>query len=149
MSKYARLPLQDLKDLQKEFIEFLVVNGVTADQWEKLKVEEKEKAEKILDHFSDVVWESVLRKTDYLIKITENNITSCVFLDNKMDIVSLEVEGVDLRKEDFKKYLTKENCAYADASFSISREEKIFQMLKNGYKIDKGHFYKQALSILK
>jgi len=64
--KYRRLTLEELKPLEDEFIDFLVVNGVIADDWEQLLANDVEKSNKIIDAFSEVVFEGIMRKTQFL-----------------------------------------------------------------------------------
>ena len=64
--KYRRLTLEELKPLENEFIDFLVVNGVIADDWEQLLANDVEKSNKIIDAFSEVVFEGIMRKTQFL-----------------------------------------------------------------------------------
>ena len=64
--KYRRLTLEELKPLENEFIDFLVVNGVIADDWEQLLVNDVEKSNQIIDAFSEVVFEGIMRKTQFL-----------------------------------------------------------------------------------
>ena len=64
--KYRRLTLEELKPLENEFIDFLVVNGVIADDWEQLLANDVEKSNQIIDAFSEVVFEGIMRKTQFL-----------------------------------------------------------------------------------
>ena len=48
MTKYRRLTLEELEELQKEFVDFLVINGITAEDWVKLKDNEVDKSELII-----------------------------------------------------------------------------------------------------
>ena len=70
--KYSRLSAEQLRELEKEFVDFLVVNGIVAEDWIALKENEPLNADKIIDQFSDVVWEGTLRKLKYLNKIETN-----------------------------------------------------------------------------
>ena len=72
--KYERISNIELEKMEKEFIDFLVVNGITAAEWVSIKENEPLTADKIINQFSDVVWESILRSTKYLDKI-ENDIS--------------------------------------------------------------------------
>ena len=64
--KYRRLTLEELEPLENEFIDFLVVNGVIADDWEQLLANDVEKSNQIIDAFSEVVFEGIMRKTQFL-----------------------------------------------------------------------------------
>ena len=69
MAKYRLLTAEELELFEKEFIDYLVVNGITADDWEKIKSEDQFKAEQIMALFSDVVFEKIMRQTQFLNKI--------------------------------------------------------------------------------
>ena len=66
MAKYRLLTLDELQELEHEFINYLILNGIEAKEWEKLKTEDKPAAEKIVELFSDVVFEKIFRKVEYL-----------------------------------------------------------------------------------
>jgi hypothetical protein len=51
MSKYRTLKRDELKILEKDFVQFLVTNGIMANDWELLKIEEPEKAEGLIEMF--------------------------------------------------------------------------------------------------
>ena len=53
--KYTRIPSDELEKLEDEFVNFLVVNGITADDWVAIKENEPMNAAEIVDQFSDVV----------------------------------------------------------------------------------------------
>ncbi|MFT5955981.1 MAG: putative aldo/keto reductase-like oxidoreductase, partial [Cyclobacteriaceae bacterium] len=64
--KYRRLTQEELQEMEKEFIDFLVINGISSDEWLVLKEQNNEKVEKIIDLFSEAVLETVYRKVSYL-----------------------------------------------------------------------------------
>jgi len=66
MPKYRHLTTAELQELRQEFVNYLVVNGIDADEWSKIQTLDTEKATEITALFSDVVFEKVLRQTQYL-----------------------------------------------------------------------------------
>jgi len=64
--KYRALHKEELEGVKEEFVKFLAANSVTADDWEKLKKEENDKAEKLIDIFSDIFWDKALTKINVL-----------------------------------------------------------------------------------
>jgi len=64
--KYRRLEEAELNELKKEFIDFLVSNTVTADDWVFIKENEPLKAEQLIVLFSDMVLDRALEKIEYL-----------------------------------------------------------------------------------
>ena len=78
--KYTRLTKEQLEELNQEFINFLATQSITAEEWKEIKEQKPEVAEEELDIFSDLVWEGVLSKVEYLENIAHN---ICIFLRSK------------------------------------------------------------------
>ncbi len=49
--------LEDLKDI---FVNFLAANSITFEDWKKIKKNDKERVEELIENFSDVVFEKSL-----------------------------------------------------------------------------------------
>jgi len=64
--KYRRLTKEQLEELHQEFINFLATQSITGAEWQELKEKQPEVAEQELDVFSDLIWEGVLQKAQYL-----------------------------------------------------------------------------------
>ena len=124
--KYARLDKEELEKLSEDFINFLVVNGITAEDWEKIKITETDNANKIIDQFSDVVWEGALRKTKYLDKI-ENDVSYFFKCDEHI---------IHLCR--ISKHNGKSIVQTASKPFKKNREEELFEMISNGCEISDG-----------
>lgn len=60
--KYRKLDLDELKNLEPEFVQFLSSNGIDADQWVRLKEESPEIVESIVNQFSNIVFDKILDK---------------------------------------------------------------------------------------
>ena len=88
--KFERLSNNELESLEKEFIQFLVVNGIVATDWEKIKKEDAKKAEKLIELFSDMVWAKSLEKIKFLEHRTP---TSIKVFNCKKEMI--ELIGVD------------------------------------------------------
>ena len=71
--KYKRLTKEQLEELHPEFINFLATQSITADEWDTLKKEKPEVAEDEIDVFSDLIWEGVLNKVEYLENVSEKH----------------------------------------------------------------------------
>ncbi|PKR81379.1 hypothetical protein CW751_04805 [Brumimicrobium salinarum] len=151
--KYTRLSLQDLKDLEKEFIDFLAVNGIPADEWERLKAEEKDTVEGIIDQFSDVVWEGVLRKTKRVEHRRKDKLTICRIKNDELQtlVIKTDDENIDLTQpEEIEKLLAhpknfkirlQQDAVLKNAS------EQYFELLKVGFYISKNEAYDQLFEV--
>ena len=148
--KYRRLSQNELKEFEKEFIDFLVVNGVTADEWVKIKKDNIEKAEGIIDKFSDVIFESILRKATYIDFISPKSIKCFQCLKSEIILV-----GVDAPKEsdiDFTKNISTDmnglEVYTSKKAYIKQRELEMFDLIKNGAQISKGELFKQLCLLL-
>lgn len=142
MTKYRKLNLEELQSLEKEFIDFLVINGITADDWVKIKEEEKEKAERIIELFSDVVFEDILRKTQFLQFRGKKEIYAYQCLEDKIVLVGLTAEAeskIDFSKDNLKDVINEQPDSIkiftTEKLFSKNREEELFSMLQVGCEI--------------
>lgn len=154
--KYTRLSLQDLKDLEKEFVEFLALNGIPADEWERLKKEDMDKVEQVIDHFSDVIWEGVLRKTEMVEHRRADKLTLCKIVDGELitllmkttdvniDLTKTEniykaisnIQGyqVSIQKDKIEKEATQQYFELLEIGFYIAKEPKyeaLFEQVGN------------------
>lgn len=129
--KYSRLPDSELFKLEQEFIDFLVVNGIVADDWEGLKHNEPATANNILDQFSDVVWEGVLRKARYLKKREDDMIYYFKCEEEHIHLIRVQKQGERILKQT------------ATKAYSGSREEEIHNMIVSGCEITEGEAYEQ------
>ncbi len=64
--KFRRFNKEELLDLEKEFARFLASQAIPADEWEKIKAEKPQQANDLIDIFSDMVFEQILDKVEYL-----------------------------------------------------------------------------------
>ena len=72
--KFRRLTNEELKPLEKKFIQFLVTNTITGEDWAKMKERRPEQALGLVDIFSDLMFEETLKKIQYLKQATTNEL---------------------------------------------------------------------------
>jgi len=64
--KYRRLSSEELEQLQDNFIRFLAAQSITGMDWTTMKTANPERAEELIEQFSDVVIEKTLHNVEYL-----------------------------------------------------------------------------------
>ena len=64
--KYIQLTKEQFEELHVEFARFLASQKIDAEEWKNLKKEKPEVAAEEMNIFSDVVWERVLDKAEYV-----------------------------------------------------------------------------------
>ncbi|MFT5480721.1 MAG: hypothetical protein ACI9NN_001689, partial [Bacteroidia bacterium] len=88
--KYRRLDLSELEKFRQEFISLLVVNGIEAADWIAIKENEPVRASKLVEAFSDAMFDSVFSKTNYLQFTTTNEIFSFHFMESLAELFHIK-----------------------------------------------------------
>ncbi len=149
LMKYARLTQQQLEELHPEFINFLATQSITAEEWTHLKEEKPEVAEEELDVFSDLIWEGVLAKVEYLENISEQHMHLFHLTEKEMKLFSVKVLNpeIDLRTQEgfgwFKRNFQSDFVEYLTASkaYSQDKNQDKFGIIQQGAVITKGDLY--------
>ncbi|WP_158973426.1 DUF6495 family protein [Cellulophaga sp. L1A9] len=147
--KYTRLTKQQLEELQQEFINFLATQSITGGEWENIKSNKPEVAEEELDVFSDLVWEGVLNKVDFVENISTQQMHLFHLTDKEMKLISVKVMNpeIDLTTEVgfkwFKKNWQSDFVEYLSASKAYKDDKNLdkFELIQKGAVITKGELY--------
>ena len=147
--KYTRLTKQQLEELQQEFINFLATQSITGDEWQEIKTNQPQVAEEEIDIFSDLVWEGVLSKVQYLENISEKQMHLFYLAEKEMKLISVKVMNpeIDLNTTIgfswFKKNWQSDLVEYLTASKAYTEDKNLdkFQLIEQGAAITKGDLY--------
>ena len=150
--KYRRLTINELEELEPDFIRFLASNSISGEDWVKMKAENPTKSNEFIDLFSDLIFERTLKTIEHLEFKTPNDIKLFHCMEDKIVMLGLFVEGhsnLDFTKpSDPKKMLDqlKNSSAQlklyqAEKQFSKQREMELFEMMENGCLISKGELF--------
>ncbi|NNE26010.1 MAG: hypothetical protein HKN09_04145 [Saprospiraceae bacterium] len=156
MAKYRLLTDEELKSFEKEFIQYLVVNGIDADAWEKLKEEDKDKANEIIDLFSDVIFENLMRKTKYILRLQGQFIFSFCYDEDKASLLIAEYGGKEeigfKDLEELKQFVDQNKDLFTvsmqSKSYEGNREEEVFKLLDGGCIVDRIGIYDKLNALL-
>ncbi len=146
--KYARLTKEQFEELHKEFINFLASQTITATEWEEIKVDKPDVAEQELDVFSDLVWEGVLSKVEYLEHVSPQQIHLFNLNEENMHLIAIKIKNpIDLTTTDGFNWL-RENLMDDDVEFSQARKDYTsdknadkFKLIQQGSVITKGNLF--------
>jgi hypothetical protein len=154
--KYSRLTKEQFKELHQEFINFLATQSIDKAEWDKIKIEKPEVAEQELDVFSDLVWEGVLGRAEYLEHFSKNHIFlfQCFDSDIKSIVLKSLVPEVDFLTKDGLQWLS--DNMFSDTIeiktgkkvFTEERNSSIFQLIQQGAILSDGQLFKQIISII-
>lgn len=154
--KYTRLTKEQFEELHQEFINFLAAQTIDKTEWDALKKDKPEVAEQELDVFSDLVWEGVLGRAEYLEHFSKNHI----FL---FQCFETEVKSIVLRSlVPETNFLTKEGLQWLSDNlftdtieiktgkkiFTEERNTSIFQLIQQGAILSDGQLFKQLITII-
>jgi len=147
--KYARLTKEQFEELHQEFINFLATQSITAQEWAELKMTKPEVVEEELDIFSDLVWEGVLNKVEFLEHISPQQLMLFRISQTHLDLIAIKIENpqIDITSEYGYKWL-QQNIHDDSVSLYTStkaikddRNKDIFVLIQQGASITKGQLY--------
>ena len=138
MTKYRRLSIDELKSLEKEFIEFLVLNGIPAEEWKKIKKEDA-KAQGMIGSFSDVVFEKILREIEYIAHYSTHSVKIFACRAEEIHLIGVDTSTSDIdftTERGIQRLATdppKDLQIYQSSKgYHPTREQEIFKMLGQG-----------------
>ncbi|PZD78227.1 DUF6495 family protein [Mesonia sp. K7] len=147
--KYTRLTKEQLEELHPEFINFLATQSITAEEWKDIKQNKPEVAEEELDIFSDLVWEGVLSKAEYLEHFSPQHIFLFKISEVQMQLIGIKVknEAINITTKEgyawLQGNLMDENVEIYTSTKVIKddRNKDIFALIQQGANITKGELF--------
>ena len=147
--KYSRLTKEQFEELHQEFINFLATQSITAEEWTEIKTNTPEVAEEELDVFSDVIWEGVLSKVEYLEHISPQQMHLFHCTDKQMRLIALKIKASDIDitttegYDWFRDNLMSDEIEFftAKKDYSESKNQDKFRLIQEGANITKGQLY--------
>lgn len=153
--EYKRLSTEQFEALHEEFATFLATNSIDKKEWDLLKLNEIEKAEVLLDLFSDMVWNDVLDKELFIEHLNPNHFFLFECLKDKINLILLKSEdhaidftspsGLQWIQDNFQS----ESLSLFQSSKTYSnRKQEIFDLIQKGGNITAGTYFKSISSFL-
>lgn len=154
--KYQRLTKEQLEELHPEFINFLATQSIDKIEWDKIKEEQPHVAEQELDVFSDLVWEGVLGRAEYLEHFSRSHgfLFQCGETHIHSIVLRVVDESIDLLTNEGVKFLS--DNMFTDAieiktgrkAYDDERNASIFSLIRQGAFLSDGQFYRQLKTII-
>ncbi len=154
--KYARLTKEQFEELHPEFINFLATQTIDKLEWDNLKLNKPEVAEQELDVFSDLIWEGVLTRAEFLEHFSKNHVFLFQCFDKEVKSIVLKslVSDID--------FLTKEGLQWLSDNmftdniemktgkkiFVEDRNKSIFDLIQQGAFLSDGQLFLQIDGII-
>ena len=154
--KYTRLTKEQLEELHQEFSTLLATQTIDKTEWDTIKKEKPEVAEQELDVFSDLVWEGVLTKAEYLEHFSKSHIFLFQCFDNYVNSIILKslVPETDFLTREGLQWLSDNmftetiEMKIGKKEFTEERNSSIFALIQQGAFLSDGLLYKQINSII-
>ncbi len=154
--KYRRLSLDELKELEKEFTQFLAAQSIEANDWDQMKQENPDRVEELIGEFSDIVFDKVLGKIEYLEHRSAKELKIFHFNDDHIELAGLTVdpsnETIDLTNQQVIDQLAKDFESMANEGdvkiftsekpYSKEKKEEIFELSESGCYVVDGSLFK-------
>ena len=154
---YRRLTTEEFENMPEDFAIFLASNSIDRKEWDEIKESESEKAEGLLDIFSDLVFEKALSSCKYLERISETEINTYLFQESQAHMITVKIkEGVsadfihDKLSEIFMTLLKDKKLEIYQGTkkYVEKREAEMFAVMQSGAQFSKGDFYRSLLTLL-
>ncbi len=127
--KYRRLTNDELKELEPEFVRFLSLLSIPAEDWERMKTQDPDRVELLIEDFSDAIYAKILRDVKYLEHRSPNELRTFFFSAEKAFMLSLQVDGeseVDFTKDQKPEEML-QLIQHAGASLRLHQAEKTYK----------------------
>jgi hypothetical protein len=139
--KYRMLTVAELETLKDDFIKFLVVNGIDAAEWQRIKGDEPIRAVKMLEQFSDFVLDQSLSKIEYLEYLDKIGIKVFKLDNEEIHLIGIDSDIVVLDENALLKVLEENpshfNIYTSSKKYFPDRQTEVFKMLQSGAQIIK------------
>ncbi len=150
MAKYRLLSQNELDELVDEFIEFLVINGIPADNWKVMKEKHPKKVLRIIELFSDVVFDSIMRKTKFLELRDKKELKTYQCLEDRFVLVglnALKIDDADFTEPQYMEMALSNQhdnlkIYTTEIKYEKSRGEDIFELMEKGFEKSDGKLFK-------
>ncbi len=154
--KYQRLTKEQFEELHPEFTNFLATQTIDKSEWDKLKIEKPEVAEQELDVFSDLIWEGVLTRAEFLEHFSKNHIFLFQCFDTYLQSIVLKsiVPEIDFLTKEGLQWLS-DNMFTENIEMKVGKKEftnernfSIFELIQQGAFLSDGQLFKQINTII-
>ncbi|AOW21987.1 DUF6495 family protein [Urechidicola croceus] len=154
--KYRQLTKEQFESLHEEFAKFLATQQIDAKEWNEIKLNKPKVAEEEMNIFSDMVWEDVLKRTNYLEHFSSNSInlfrSDAEFIHRI--VVEVKKENFNfLKPQDYEWFVNNSKDDSIDyfkgqKPYLKERNVEIFELIEKGSVISEGELYEAIFKII-
>jgi hypothetical protein len=135
MKPYRVLTNEELEILKPEFVNYLVTQGIPAEEWEKWKITDIEKNLMIIENFSQFIFFSITDKTKFLHKFIQNGRQYIRCGVNEFEMLWFQYNTLYNENEDVFSETNKDkfDVVKGKKKYTFSKNEEVFLLLEDGY----------------
>lgn len=155
--RFRRLTIEELKALEPELKQFLIVNEMYGDDWEKLNQENPGKAQALVDVFSDNVLDKVYSKIDFLEKRASNAFSVFSVTNTDIETITIQSNTIELFTNEqievaLNQYLAALEIFCGTKKIETTKSDEVFKLIQSGCDLstyDVWHSFSSFLDQLK
>ena len=148
MMKYRQLTKEQFESLHKEFALFLASQSIDIKEWQDLKKNKPQVATDEMNVFSDIVWDDVLNKTNYLEHFSEKTVNLFKCEEDKIQRIVIKISGdINILEQKGFEWLLQNpldervEILQGSKEYSNERYLDIFDLIEKGSTISKGDIF--------
>ncbi|SEB48204.1 hypothetical protein SAMN04489761_0969 [Tenacibaculum sp. MAR_2009_124] len=154
--KYRQLTKEQFEGLHEEFAHFLASQSIDAKEWNQIKQDKPHVAEEEMNVFSDVVWDDVLNRTEYLEHFSSNIINLFKSDETRIHRIVIQISNndINLMEKDGYEWLLKNaqdpsvEILQGNKAYQNERNTEIFDLIEKGSNISKGELFEYFKSLI-
>ena len=148
--KYRVLTEDEFEALKDEFVKFLIVQGIDAASWQKMKDLEPDLAQKYLHDFSDFVFENTLQKIGYIDFFNGNSLKLFKCASDDIQLINIESVSKFETIQDFLKAMASDLTGFTlqrhAKKYHPNRAVELFRMISSGGLVSDGYWYEKMVT---
>lgn len=153
--KYRQLTKEQLESLHQEFAKFLAVQEIDVNEWNAIKETNPKLVQAEINTFSDIVWEDVLNKTEFIDHYSDKILN--LFKCGEHKIIRIVVKSIVNKNfsnpEDLEWIMNNLHSSsievlFGSKSYSKNRNEELFEIIESGGEISDGKLYNFVSELL-
>ena len=146
--KYRQLTKEQFESLHEEFARFLASQSIDVKEWNEIKKEKPNVAEDEMNVFSDIVWDDVLTKTNYIEHFSETSANLFKCDENEIHRIAIKVNwDINLLEQKGFEWLMQNpmdnsvDIFKGSKPYNSERNTEIFDLIEKGSSISKGEIF--------
>jgi hypothetical protein len=153
--KYRILTNEELQHLEEDLKQFLIVNGIHAEEWATMNQETPEKAVQLVEVFSDTVLQKVYEKLNFLEFRSTDSCMLFHLLPEKMELISLQstdkncdLSSVESIHDALQNHVSNLNFFKSEKPYTSTRETAIHELIESGCVVSSSEFWNVLKHVL-